>query len=76
MAARAAILGDTGESAPEHWELPLGHTDAYMAYYMLAPDASRLEALFAGVCDALLDVHGIMPFGDRTPTCCRTSELR
>src|SRR5919109_1731253 len=24
MAARAAELGDTGESAPEHWEGPLG----------------------------------------------------
>lgn len=61
MAARAAILGDTGESAPEHWELPLGHTDAHLAFYVLAPDAPRLEALFACARDALLDVPGITP---------------
>ena len=25
MAARAAVLGDVGESSPEHWEKPAGH---------------------------------------------------
>ena len=31
MAARAADLGDTGESAPEHWEQPLGRPDVHLA---------------------------------------------
>ena len=29
MAARAAALGDVGESAPEHWEKPLGSPDVH-----------------------------------------------
>lgn len=61
MAARAAILGDTGESAPEHWEPPLGGTDVHLGIYVLAPDAPRLEALFAGAREALQDVPGITP---------------
>ena len=44
MAARAAELGDTGESAPEHWEPPLGGPDVHLAIYALAPDAASLEA--------------------------------
>ena len=31
MAARAAELGDVGESAPEHWEPPLGTPDVHVA---------------------------------------------
>jgi Dyp-type peroxidase family len=61
MAARAAILGDTGESAPEHWEPPLGGTDVHLGIYVLAPDTPRLEALFAGAREALRDVPGITP---------------
>ena len=30
MAARAAELGDTGESSPEHWEAPLGTPDVHV----------------------------------------------
>ena len=44
MAARAAELGDTGESAPENWEPPLGGPDVHLAIYALAPDAPSLEA--------------------------------
>jgi Dyp-type peroxidase family len=44
MAARAAILGDTGESGPEHWEKPLGSPDVHIVLTALAPDAERLEA--------------------------------
>ena len=29
MAARAEMLGDGGESAPEHWEAPLGSADVW-----------------------------------------------
>ena len=31
MAARAAFLGDVGESAPENWEKPLGTPDVHVA---------------------------------------------
>src|SRR3954447_14911967 len=31
MAARAAELGDVGESSPEHWEKPLGTADVHVA---------------------------------------------
>ena len=40
MAARAAILGDVGESGPEHWEKPLGTADVHVAIAALSPDAA------------------------------------
>ena len=39
MAARAAELGDVGESSPEHWEKPLGTPDVHVALAVLSPDA-------------------------------------
>ena len=45
MAARAADLGDVGESAPEHWEHPLGSAEVHVALAALSPDAARLEAV-------------------------------
>ena len=45
MAARAADLGDVGESAPEHWEHPLGSSDVHVALAALSPDAARLQAV-------------------------------
>ena len=47
MAARAAALGDLGESAPEHWEQPLGSPDVHVVLAALAPDAERFEAILA-----------------------------
>ncbi|WP_432984237.1 Dyp-type peroxidase [Dactylosporangium sp. CA-233914] len=44
MAARAAALGDTGDSAPEHWEPPLGSPDVHLALTVVAPDSDRLDA--------------------------------
>src|SRR5882757_31602 len=44
MAARARMLGDTGESSPEHWEKPLGSADVHIVVTALSPDAERLEA--------------------------------
>ena len=38
MAARAAQLGDVGESSPEHWEKPLGSSDVHVALAALSPD--------------------------------------
>ena len=45
MAARADVLGDTGASAPENWEQPLGSSDVHIALAAIAPDASRLNVL-------------------------------
>src|SRR4051794_17064557 len=44
MKARAGLLGDVGESGPEHWEPPFGSADVHVAIAVLAPDAARLEA--------------------------------
>jgi Dyp-type peroxidase family len=43
MKARAGLLGDVGESGPEHWEPPFGSADVHVAIAVLAPDAARLE---------------------------------
>ena len=39
MAARAAELGDVGESSPTNWEAPLGTADVHVAIAALSPDA-------------------------------------
>jgi Dyp-type peroxidase family len=44
MAARARMLGDTGESSPERWEKPLGSADVHIVVTALSPDTERLEA--------------------------------
>jgi Dyp-type peroxidase family len=44
MAARAAELGDIGESSPANWEKPLGTGDVHVALAALSPDAERLAA--------------------------------
>ena len=44
MAARAAILGDTGESSPEHWEKPFGTSQVHVAVAALSPDPALLQA--------------------------------
>ncbi len=45
MAARAAELGDVGESSPVNWEKPLGTPDVHVALAALSPDAARLQAV-------------------------------
>src|SRR3954470_10963511 len=45
MAARATLLGDVGESSPEHWERPLGSSDVHVALAALSPDTTRLQSV-------------------------------
>ena len=45
MAARAAILGDAGESGPENWEKPLGTSEVHVAIAVLSPDQAALDEL-------------------------------
>jgi Dyp-type peroxidase family len=59
MAARAELLGDTGENAPEHWEQPLGSGDVHIALSALAPDAARLEVILAEIERADRDLDGV-----------------
>ena len=77
MAARAAELGDTGESAPEHWEQPLGRPDVHLGDLRAGPGRrapgerrSPAPATPCGMCRAS------RRSGSRTPTCCRTSGPR
>jgi Dyp-type peroxidase family len=44
MAARAKMLGDTGESSPENWEKPLGSSDVHVVITALSPDSQHLES--------------------------------
>jgi Dyp-type peroxidase family len=59
MAARAQILGDTGESSPEHWEKPLGSADVHVVLTALAPDTERLEAALARAREEYQKISGI-----------------
>ncbi|MEI7058209.1 Dyp-type peroxidase [Nocardioides sp. CCNWLW239] len=59
MAARAEVLGDVGESAPEHWEKPLGSADVHVAISVLAPDEDRLRGLAEKARHAHAELPGI-----------------
>ena len=59
MAARAAILGDTGESSPENWERPLGSADVHVVLTALAPDTAQLEAALARARQEYQKISGI-----------------
>ena len=59
MAARAAELGDVGESSPAHWEKPLGTSDVHVALAVLSPDAARLEAVLDSARQARQDLPGV-----------------
>jgi Dyp-type peroxidase family len=59
MAARAASLGDVGESSPENWEKPLGTPDVHVAISFLSPDATGLEGPLARARKAYQELSGI-----------------
>jgi Dyp-type peroxidase family len=59
MAARAAALGDVGESAPAHWEKPLGSPDVHVAIAVLSSDADQLQAVAETARRAHSDLLGI-----------------
>jgi Dyp-type peroxidase family len=59
MAARAKALGDTGESAPEHWEPPLGTADVHVVVTALSLDRARLEAALERARCAYQDLRGV-----------------
>ena len=59
MAARAAILGDAGESGPENWEKPLGTSEVHIAIAVLSPDQAALDELADKARRALRELPGI-----------------
>jgi Dyp-type peroxidase family len=59
MAARAALLGDVGDSSPEHWEKPLGTSDVHVALAALSPDRERLEAVVEKARRAHAELAGV-----------------
>ena len=59
MAARAADLGDTGESSPENWEKPLGSPAVHVALSVLSPDAAQQERLVARARHAHEQIAGV-----------------
>ena len=59
MAARAAVLGDRGESSPENWEKPLGSLDVHVVMTVVAPDAEHLEAALAQARETHRDLTGV-----------------
>ena len=59
MAARAAQLGDIGESAPENWEHPLGTADVHVGLSALLPDGARLERVLAPARAAYEELDGV-----------------
>ena len=61
MATRAAELGDVGDSAPEHWEAPLGSTDLHLVVTALAQDTAMMETLIRLAEDAVRDLPGVVP---------------
>lgn len=59
MAARAEILGDVGESGPDHWEKPLGSADVHIAISVLSPDEGRVRAVAERARRAHADLSGV-----------------
>lgn len=59
MAARAAELGDVGESSPRNWEKPLGSHDVHVALAALSTDAARLEAVLERARRAYQELSGV-----------------
>jgi Dyp-type peroxidase family len=59
MAARAAELGDTGDSSPRHWEKPLGSPEVHVALSVLSRDTARLESLLERARQAHEELAGV-----------------
>ncbi len=61
MAVRAKRLHDVGESAPEHWEKPLGTSDVHVVLTGISPDAATLEKAIGRARAVFQNTPGITP---------------
>ena len=59
MAARAAELGDVGESSPAGWESPLGRPEVHVALAFLSPDAAQLSASLDRAARTCQELRGV-----------------
>ncbi len=59
MTARAKVLGDSGESSPEHWEEPLGSQDVHVVVTAIALDSEGLERSVARARRTYEEISGI-----------------
>ena len=59
MASRAHDLGDAGESAPEHWEKPLGTGNIHVVLVAVSPDEAHLEAVLEPAREKYREMTGI-----------------
>ncbi|HEY2473816.1 MAG TPA: Dyp-type peroxidase [Candidatus Cybelea sp.] len=59
MAARAEMLGDVGESGPEHWESPLGTPDVHVVITAVSNDDVRLQTALQRAQGALRQLPGV-----------------
>jgi deferrochelatase/peroxidase EfeB len=59
MAARAAILSDTGDSAPAHWEPPLGSGDFHVALALFAATTEDLQGALGAARTAQHTLPGV-----------------
>ncbi len=59
MAARAKLLGDVGNSSPEHWEKPLGTDEVHVVITAISPDSHRLESALVRARKAYQEMSGI-----------------
>lgn len=65
MAARSDRLGDTGASAPEHWEAPFGSEDCHLLVMISAKDAAALQAHDRRLREAVQQAGGLSVVGDQ-----------
>lgn len=59
MAARAKMLGDVGENAPERWERPLGSPEVHVVITAVSRENESLLRALARAEDALQSMSGV-----------------
>jgi Dyp-type peroxidase family len=59
MAARASNVGDTGESAPEHWDQPYGTGDIHVALTLLSTTNDIFQANLEKARSVLASLPGV-----------------
>ena len=65
MASRSEVLGDSGESAPDRWDAPLGGTDVHVLVMISAAHADALRAHDQRVRDGVRRAGGLTVVADQ-----------
>jgi Dyp-type peroxidase family len=68
MAARASLLGDEGDSAPEVWEPPLGRSEIHVLVMISAADRGALDAHDARLRASIGEAGGLTILADQLGT--------